>query len=192
MSVICNASQARPHQHGRHTPSLGRTSSCEIISTLHSTLSQLFWRFILENIFKSWEWKISFFSHHSNIARLFTISFCTSAEKDWQLVQVNHLLQIINKVALWPSRQLKCGQELNISTRYQNGDKRLINGSSTARPDTDLNKFEVCSTDPANTGLASFAMESVQVFCSQFADKLKDKRISETGFWAGETCLHHQ
>ena len=190
MSVICKPGQATPTR--RHTPSLGRTSSCEIISTLHSTLSQLFWRFILENIFKSWEWKISFFSHHSNIARLFTISFCTSAEKDWQLVQVNHLLQIINKVALWPSRQLKCGQELNISTRYKNGDKRLINGSSTARPDTDLNKFEVCSTDPANTGLASFAMESVQVFCSQFADKLKDKRISETGFWAGETCLHQQ
>ena len=122
------------------------TSSCEIISTLHSTLIQLLWRFILENIFKLWEGKNPFLL---SVFKYFWL-FSRNVARVWSDAFIPKLSQLSeaepDQGDPWDHCQLKMWSRVeyfhpNIRTRII----RLINGSSTASPDRTqaqlLNKF---------------------------------------------------
>ena len=124
------------------------TSSCEIISTLHSTLIQLLWRFILENISKivrrknPFLWSLfKYFSlFNRNIARVWSDAFIPKLR---QLSEAES-----DQADPWDDCQLKMWSRAeyfhpNISAQRE--IIRLINGSSTVRSDFAeadlLNKF---------------------------------------------------
>ena len=110
------------------------TSSCEIISTLHSTLSQLLWRFILENSLTSWEGKIPFIV---SIFKYFPV-FNRNTVQVWRdafIPKISHLSEAeSDQRDPWDHCQLKMWSWVeyfhpNIRTPTV---IRLINGSSTA------------------------------------------------------------